>query len=445
MLKSLKDLIKHVKSYVPYYVETIGFSLFAVLLLIMLSYAMGFGTRLPYLAALLGAWIAVGNSALYDMNRSFRKLSGHPKAFYRTLLWPYFLAREKNADELFPRLRAFFLASLALMLIVFYFVAPPLTRLSEPLQVAFKVVQVVGFGFVLLSMLRLFFSTMAEPYTFMIRLLAPFLGLFLFFPAFSTLGDVLDDFTTTILSNPETAFTLVLGLGLLWACFKISSTILASSFRTVRVHTLTGPGTGRGRSALQETMPYSVPLSKRDERVAAVHESGHVLAFALPEAVESCDSASLHPDNNSLGRVSSEVLAKHRLFTKNELRWKMYLTLAGRAAEVALLGQAYSGAGRDLHEWSYLASVYLKNGFGNQAYYDPINHEQRSYNGQVYDALRNEQLAYLERFFEQNRGVLEALADELQEKTELNADELNPFLNRVTFEQEPFEGSSGGE
>lgn len=79
---------------------------------------------------------------------------------------------------------------------------------------------------------------------------------------------------------------------------------------------------------------------------AAVHEAGHALGYL---AIGPCTllGAKLHLDGNSLGvtKVSRDALGHVKLPTRTALLALIRAQLAGRAAELVLLGEASAGAG----------------------------------------------------------------------------------------------------
>lgn len=169
--------------------------------------------------------------------------------------------------------------------------------------------------------------------------------------------------------------------------------------------------------------------SERDEKTIALHEAGHVLAYALIDE-DLTPSASIKEKGDSQGRVGSTG-KDDRILTRSELEWQMLLSLSGQAAEIVLMGQPYNGSVSDQGHWYTHAVNYLDNGFGEVVYVETPSAEEVEHKMHVLKRLRERQLTYLVRFQEANKEVLKHLAATLEREKEMDAAALESFLERV--------------
>ncbi|MDQ1497727.1 MAG: cell division protease FtsH [Actinomycetota bacterium] len=86
-----------------------------------------------------------------------------------------------------------------------------------------------------------------------------------------------------------------------------------------------------------------------EEKVAvAVHESGHAIVAALCPNAERVSKVTILPAGFALGFTEQLPEVERRLYTERYLRDSLAVRLGGRAAELAVFGEASTGAANDL-------------------------------------------------------------------------------------------------
>lgn len=149
--------------------------------------------------------------------------------------------------------------------------------------------------------------------------------------------------------------------------------------------------------------------SERDVDYIAAHEAGHALTIAglggVPEGVHVAVRSTQDSTGNlgyvvGLGNVPSHLL-QEKVFQQ----WMMVLLLAGKAAEVRLLGSSTSGTASDHAHWLSVAKGYLANFNHGIFYLDPTDAEVRR-NEEHLVQLQTEQLHLVYALFDNNMDVL---------------------------------------
>ncbi|MET1079599.1 MAG: AAA family ATPase [Pseudomonas sp.] len=95
-------------------------------------------------------------------------------------------------------------------------------------------------------------------------------------------------------------------------------------------------------------------LSETDRSRIAVHEAGHAIIAAALNCGR-VEKVTILPRGQALGVTLVTPLEDKRLHLESELRARIQMLLAGRAAEQLYFNEVSSGAGQDLHEASKLA------------------------------------------------------------------------------------------
>jgi cell division protease FtsH len=86
-----------------------------------------------------------------------------------------------------------------------------------------------------------------------------------------------------------------------------------------------------------------------EEKVAvAVHESGHAIVAALCPNAERVSKVTILPAGFALGFTEQLPEVERRLYSERYLRDSLAVRLGGRAAELAVFGEASTGAANDL-------------------------------------------------------------------------------------------------
>ena len=118
-------------------------------------------------------------------------------------------------------------------------------------------------------------------------------------------------------------------------------------------------------------------LNPQERRVIAVHEMGHALVAMVLPGMDRVHKVSIIPRGiGALGYTIQRPTEDRYLMSRQELQNKMTVLLAGRAAELLLVGDASTGATDDLVKATDIArSMVLRFGMdetlGHVAYEDP--------------------------------------------------------------------------
>jgi cell division protease FtsH len=96
-------------------------------------------------------------------------------------------------------------------------------------------------------------------------------------------------------------------------------------------------------------------VSERERRIFAYHETGHALVAHLTPGADPVMKVSVVPRGQSMGATVQAPSEEHFAYTSSELRDRLAILLAGRAAEELVFGQATTGAENDLKEATTLA------------------------------------------------------------------------------------------
>ena len=118
-------------------------------------------------------------------------------------------------------------------------------------------------------------------------------------------------------------------------------------------------------------------LNPQERRVIAVHEMGHALVAMVLPGMDRVHKVSIIPRGiGALGYTIQRPTEDRYLMSRQELQNKMTVLLAGRAAELLLVGDASTGAADDLVKATDIArSMVLRFGMdetlGHVAYEDP--------------------------------------------------------------------------
>lgn len=173
----------------------------------------------------------------------------------------------------------------------------------------------------------------------------------------------------------------------------------------------------------------------QDHRCTSAHEAGHALVYAALEKLPADFRLMVNPEvdvDGALGFVT-EIRGDHILQEKTFAEWRMMVFLAGKLGEIALLGESTLGSISDHHRWLGLATTYLSNHYRGVFYAYPATKFEQEQNEQKLEALQQEQRVLLQQLFDQNHAVFVALADTLFDKRMMTADDIAPFLARVSL------------
>lgn len=214
-------------------------------------------------------------------------------------------------------------------------------------------------------------------------------------------------------------------------CVVIAALVIRWILRvgSVPYETAKPPPVGRGVLRAEP----EAPLSERDLIYCSAHEAGHAITLAalggLPEGV-AVHVNRVQDTSGVLGAVTG-VSTKHLLQEKAFNEWAMVLLLAGKAAEVRLVGTSTSGTSEDHASWLYRAKGYLANFAHGIFYLRPDSEAEVLRNEQHLIDLQAEQLRLVYRLFDTNMPVLEGMWQALRDSGTLTREELLHHLAKV--------------
>ncbi len=122
-----------------------------------------------------------------------------------------------------------------------------------------------------------------------------------------------------------------------------------------------------------------------EKHAVAVHESGHSLVAALCLHADPVAKVTILPAGQALGVTEQLPIAERHLYQESYLYDSLAVRLAGRAAEVLVLGEASTGAANDLAGATQLAT-HMTRDWGMSRLLGPVG---LSSNGPSYLGLEN--------------------------------------------------------
>ena len=115
-------------------------------------------------------------------------------------------------------------------------------------------------------------------------------------------------------------------------------------------------------AALVRKVGRNVVMSLDEERIVAIHESGHALVGFLYTGAPLPRAIGIVPDGQTgaMGGVEYELGVRPNAQTREDLRARIAMALGGRAAEGVILGTVSVGAGQDLETANQLARAMVE-------------------------------------------------------------------------------------
>jgi cell division protease FtsH len=207
-------------------------------------------------------------------------------------------------------------------------------------------------------------------------------------------------------------------------------------------------------------------ITEKEKRVLAYHESGHALVSKLLK-VREVTKITIIPRGLALGYTLNLPQEDRYLMSKRELLDEMTVMLAGRAAEEVVFGEVTTGAQNDLERVTDLARRMVCE-FGMSERLGPVTLgrkagpiflgrdivEDRNYSETVASEIDKEVRRIVEecyerakRLLQENRHLLDAIANRLLEKETMDGEELDRLLREmgapVAVETQQTKGGEG--
>ena len=180
-------------------------------------------------------------------------------------------------------------------------------------------------------------------------------------------------------------------------------------------------------------------LTTEEERVVAIHECGHAILYRKAGRMEDVRKVTLESGGGgTLGMVQSKARRPNAFFTESRLRNDVAICLGGYAAEKLVFGEISTGASQDLKTATRIASDMVAiHGMGGipaprffaeeNGQLSPIFMGQLS--GRI-DVILAEAQAQAVKYLQDNRAILDRLADLLIERRTLTQEDLAAFFVR---------------
>lgn len=174
-------------------------------------------------------------------------------------------------------------------------------------------------------------------------------------------------------------------------------------------------------------------FSEEERKQTLIHEVGH--ASMLVYANELSDaSITIIKNRIPFSIIRGTLFTKFKdnyLYTKENLEWFMFMSLAGVISEKILSGKEMASSSVDYKNWKNMAELYLTSGFGGLYYPEAMNKTQLEINILTLDKLKKEQEAILITFMEKNKIVLKQFVENKFDK-KIGKEEILDFLKTIT-------------
>ncbi len=245
-------------------------------------------------------------------------------------------------------------------------------------------------------------------------------------------GTIVDEVAGWAVANPKVAIGLGFGLGLVAWAWMVGRWLVPacgdqSDFENEAWH---GP---RPCSALPKQRQQRGPLTKEQRCATAVHEAGHLLPFAMLARLPRNLTAHINdpPGTRFSGHVTHDPYEAEA--TRDFLRWRMLMMLAGNVAGEVVLGINDDGGTTDYATWMAIARSYLAAGFEGPYFNNATDDAEVAINRAGLLDLRDQQKRDLADFVRANVQLLAEISAELQREGMLDSVALERHLARVAF------------
>ena len=157
-------------------------------------------------------------------------------------------------------------------------------------------------------------------------------------------------------------------------------------------------------------------MSEDEEKYVAYHEAGHALAYINFYGIKTLREVSIYPTEKALGFISFNF--EQANITKDDLKQRVIINLAGRYAEKLITNNLSTGASSDLSSANKMINRYLKTyGMGGIENYssneEQISDYMKTKLDKEHENLLKEFSKETEKFIENNKDVIEILAKDL--------------------------------
>lgn len=190
-------------------------------------------------------------------------------------------------------------------------------------------------------------------------------------------------------------------------------------------------------------------VTERDKKNTAYHESGHAILAKLLDAGETVHEVSIIPRGMAGGYTSMRDTDDEKYYTKDKLLNKISIAMGGRIAEEMIFGETTTGAANDIKqatkiahkmvtEWGMSELGFVNYGSENEVFIGRDYQKQTAYSEATSAKIDQEVskiidgcYARAKKTLEDNRQILENMAQLLLEKETIYTDEVDMLIKGV--------------
>jgi cell division protease FtsH len=197
----------------------------------------------------------------------------------------------------------------------------------------------------------------------------------------------------------------------------------------------------------------SMVISEKEKKTTAYHEAGHALVACLLPGTDPIHKVTIIPRGSALGVTMQLPLDEQHTYQKNYLYNSLAILMGGRCAEEICLGEMTTGAGNDIERATEMARKMVCE-WGMSEKMGPLTYgskEEQVFLGRGMSSDKNfsDETAKLidqevktlvmggynraSELLQNNRSILENLAQALLEKETLNAIEVNNIVDGKSY------------
>ena len=197
----------------------------------------------------------------------------------------------------------------------------------------------------------------------------------------------------------------------------------------------------------------SMVISEKEKKTTAYHEAGHALVACLLPGTDPIHKVTIIPRGSALGVTMQLPLDEQHTYQKNYLYNSLAILMGGRCAEEICLGEMTTGAGNDIERATEMARKMVCE-WGMSEKMGPLTYgskEEQVFLGRGMSSDKNfsdetaklidEEVKMLvmggynraTELLQNNRSILENLAQALLEKETLNAIEVNNIVDGKSY------------
>ncbi len=199
----------------------------------------------------------------------------------------------------------------------------------------------------------------------------------------------------------------------------------------------------------------SMIISDREKRITAYHEAGHALVARLLPGTDPIHKVTIIPRGRALGLTMQLPMDEKYTHGRRFLLNSIAILFGGRVAEKIVFDEITTGAGNDIERASELARKMvcewgMSDELGPMSYGKKEEHiflgreiaQHRDYSEQTAQKIDAavkkivvEANDTVSRLLEENRDILDALAEELLEKETIVLDDMDQIISRLRSEE----------